>query len=354
MEVDDIIIVGAGTAGMAAGRFIERYNELNLPSDKVTYRILEATGNPSVQGLTPAVPPLMGRSVAAHDIAGAEGNPIYELKHIQETIRGGPETPEWQIKWEDIKHFECEGTYGSIESCSVPSKKSIKNARNDFREVYKCVREDFEFDSKCSLGDALECSLGDALDQCYDGDWLGNGDKSRIWYEYDFEYAEDPRSTVYDIFEPTYTTTGQEKDIYISHGADGIIRKEYQFYGIDRCVCSGAKVTDISFDETCTENCAFSIETETETKTGTETKTYQAKQVIITTSVGVLVRKGIDMGIFSGADDKYEAMKRLYFSPSDVVETSRGDPGSEHMPLYYTIAFQFDDSRAIWNNDYAL
>mmetsp|Transcript_17346 Transcript_17346/g.37447 ORF Transcript_17346/g.37447 Transcript_17346/m.37447 type:complete len:313 (-) Transcript_17346:948-1886(-) len=312
MEVDDIIIVGAGTAGMAAGRFIERYNELNLPSDKVTYRILEATGNPSVQGLTPAVPPLMGRSVAAHDIAGAEGNPIYELKHIQETIRGGPETPEWQIKWEDIKHFECEGTYGSIESCSVPSKKSIKNARNDFREVYKCVREDFEFDSKCSLGDALECSLGDA------------------------------------------TTTGQEKDIYISHGADGIIRKEYQFYGIDRCVCSGAKVTDISFDETCTENCAFSIETETETKTGTETKTYQAKQVIITTSVGVLVRKGIDMGIFSGADDKYEAMKRLYFSPSDVVETSRGDPGSEHMPLYYTIAFQFDDSRAIWNNDYAL
>ena len=57
-----ILIVGAGTAAMAAGRFLERFNIMN-PTEAVTYRILEADPNHN-----------MGRAVAAVDAAGAEGS----------------------------------------------------------------------------------------------------------------------------------------------------------------------------------------------------------------------------------------------------------------------------------------
>mmetsp|Transcript_11299 Transcript_11299/g.20733 ORF Transcript_11299/g.20733 Transcript_11299/m.20733 type:complete len:137 (-) Transcript_11299:1394-1804(-) len=136
--------------------------------------------------------------------------------------------------------------------------------------------------------------------------------------------------------------------MYVSEGADVIIRREYEFHGIDRCVCAGATVANISFNETCdSDNCLIVT---------TDKGVYKSKQVISTTSVGVLARKGVRMGIFEGKDDddaKYNAMKHIYFNP-DPDLTSRGQDGAEHMPLYYTIAFQFDESRAVWDNDHAL
>lgn len=73
-EVDgvvDILIVGAGTAAMGAGRFLERYNYMNrhTPGAAITYRILEADSRHTEANPFHG----MGRAVAARVLPGAEG-----------------------------------------------------------------------------------------------------------------------------------------------------------------------------------------------------------------------------------------------------------------------------------------
>ena len=267
---------------------------------------------------------------------------MYELKGIQDANRGGQD--EWQVDWNDQHHFTCDGTYPNEThpdtlNCYSSDSSQVNGDRNNFEYIYDCVLD----------GDDASSSLGDELEQCYDDlfsitDWKTNGDKSRIWFEYDFEYIERPDSIAQVQSEPAYTSSGQDKDIYLKNGAVGIIRKEYETNHIDRCVCAGASVTSIEFNDG-----HITVET-------SASGTFSTEQVILTPSVGVLAHRSSSVadpkGYDFGMDDKHiEAMKRLFFSPRT---NNRNATGKEHMPLYYTIPFQFDSDRVNWDVNRAL
>lgn len=148
------------------------------------------------------------------------GNPIYELKHQQESTR---DSPEWTIQWADQVQFTCEGMYGTDGlECDPSTSYQVNQDQNDFSDIYYCVVDD--------AYDGPVDSLAEELGQCYefvDLNWLTQGDKSRIWYSFIFEYAEYPESIAPVETLPAYIS-GQDKDVYISEGADGIVLAQYE------------------------------------------------------------------------------------------------------------------------------
>lgn len=342
----DIIVVGAGAAALGVARSIEIYNKNHGP---ITYKILEANSvdanlDPPLSGSR-----FGGRAIAAHVLAGAEKNPIYEMKWEQEQRRGWPQLREWQIKWDDVQYFQCpayDDTNG--ESCSEVWRNTVNSARNEFDDVDMCVRED-EFDSAYSL-DNWDKSIGDALDFCYGPgfDWTNNGDLDRIWYDYTFEFAEYPESTslvaAYEPFgeDPTYSCF-QDKDIYTS--IHTIIKREYEDYCIDEYVCTGKTVTKIDYMYSGTSSPAKVY------VNYDDTEYFEAHHVIVTTSAGVLAKNVIEFdppAFLPHTLTKYQAMKNVFFS------SQTNSRGTNHLPLYYTIVYQFELGEDFWDNNIAL
>ena len=255
--------------------------------------------------------------------------PFFSLRaSIQEQKRGDTKLNEWTVKFDDVNKVVCEGTYGSMTSndCSKPANGAENQARGDFNKVQECVKADDK--SGMVLDDALQMCYKSETDAFPGFEWLRDGDKSRIFYYYDYEYGEGPHSIADFAWDTAYYCTGQDGVIYVSEGADAIVKREYQYYGIDRCVCSNAYVEEINFLESgCTTHC---IEVEADVDGSKET--YQTKQVIVTTSVGVLAHKGEDFGIFKDKNDpKYKAMMDIYFDP-DTAVTKRSTTGNIYNP----------------------
>ena len=320
----DVVIIGAGYAGIGAAIAFERYNSRSEVTDPINYVILEAAYDPNTNAVRPG-----GRGYGQRWIAGGEGNPLFEFLWT----RGNPIQLEQQ-QWSDIRTCTQAGppTKPKGKICTEMQTNKFNNARSDWWNAYECLQEEVnDFIAGVSSDDR---SITDTLSNvCNWPPTSATLDEQYLreileWYDTEYEFSITNDVTGYTNYPLSAYQDFQDKDFYISNVKNGasIVEELIQAYpGIqDHIYPQPRYVTAINWS---TSPVAVT----------TAEETCLAPKVLVTVSQGVLSSGDITFVpplSSTEANDKTQDMNDLF--------------GIGDMPNYVEIQLKFKER--FWGN----
>jgi len=300
----DVLIVGAGLAGLGAAREIELSNKLQLAagsSDIITYLVLESSNR------------VGGRQIAAHWIVGggAGKNPISQLGYgCVASVTVGSDFNQ------NMHFYKLDGTKFS------PTDPVLANQTTRWAEAYACL-EDTALNG--IHNDAQDMTAQDTLRRCgwdpeYEHGDTGALQRNLEWNLMDFEYAQRPwtTSTWEGWPENTYEDLGSTSNLYVTdlRGTNELSAQEFHKHDICPKICLNRKVTKIDWGSS-----PIQVSTVAANDLMNVVK-YTAKHVVSTVSTAVLDHELISFD--PEITEKLENMRQVW-----------------NTSLYYEIPFQF-------------
>lgn len=325
----DVIVIGAGAAGIGAARQFEEYNK-QPGVTPIRYKVLESDSDTA------------GRARAAHWVAGNEGNPLYEFifqyysqnpnaqrnlrvhdgivarsgRRLREKKTSNPYLAYDEQKWSDVQYWECpEGKCDGTDTRTLVNTNVLNNAIGDWATAYECMQEKaLEFQSAGS--NDYDIGTGQALRDCgwnpADKGDLANGLE---WYDVDYESAF-PADDM-SLFTWPILPRGdfQDKSTYISDTGNiaGILRRIIEVENLGPKIETDKKVTLV--EGLNDGSVASDWDDATSVRVTTEDgPTITALKVISTVSVGVLLNNGgsIFVPSIDGPESILDALDRIY------------------------------------------
>ena len=320
----DVVIIGAGYAGIGAAIAFERYNSRPEVTDPINYVILEAAYNPNTLAVRPG-----GRGYGQRWIAGGEGNPLFKFLWT----RGDPIQLDQQ-QWSDIRTCTQAGppTKPKGKICTEMNTNLFNSARLDWSNAYECYQNEAnDFHAGLSSDDS---SITDTLSTvCNWPSTSATLDEQYIreileWYDTEYEFSMTNDVTGYTNTLWAYDDF-QDKDFYISNVKNGasIVEELIQAYpGIQGHIYPQPRyVTAIDW-----RTSPVTVET-------SAAESFCASKVLVTVSQGVLSSGDITFNPSLSSDeanDKAQDMNN-YFGPGE-------------MPYYVEIQVKFKER--FWGN----